>query len=216
VEGYESEKEQVEHIRKWWKENGTSIIAGLVIGLAALGGWRYWESRTHADAIHASAVYDVMQNHIRSNDLKAAVEAADRIVADYTNSTYATLAELSAVRLHVEQGDDAAARARLESVLAQSGDDNFKHIARIWLGRLLLAEGKFEDALRLVEGIDAGEYGAAYAELRGDIMAAQGNAAKAGDDYRAAIAALTSDHATYRELLEMKLGNLGLPTEEGK
>ncbi|MEW8396328.1 MAG: tetratricopeptide repeat protein, partial [Candidatus Thiodiazotropha sp.] len=37
---YQTEEEQVEAIKRWWKENGTSVIAGLVIGLGGIFGWQ--------------------------------------------------------------------------------------------------------------------------------------------------------------------------------
>ena len=43
MENYDSEQEQVEDIKKWWKENGRSVIAGLVIGLGGMVGWKSWD-----------------------------------------------------------------------------------------------------------------------------------------------------------------------------
>ena len=39
---YQTDEEKVEAIRKWWRENGTAVVAGLVLGLAGLIGWQYW------------------------------------------------------------------------------------------------------------------------------------------------------------------------------
>jgi len=41
VDEFSTEDEQVEAIKKWWKENGTSLIVGVVLGLSVLFGWRY-------------------------------------------------------------------------------------------------------------------------------------------------------------------------------
>ena len=41
---YKTEEEQVEAIKKWWQENGKSIIAGVVIGITAIFGWRAYDS----------------------------------------------------------------------------------------------------------------------------------------------------------------------------
>ena len=42
IEGYETEEQQVDAIKKWWSENGTALIVVAVIGLAGLWGWRYY------------------------------------------------------------------------------------------------------------------------------------------------------------------------------
>ena len=45
----ETEDQQLEDFKKWWKENGSSIITGVVLGLAVLFGtrsWFTWQERT--------------------------------------------------------------------------------------------------------------------------------------------------------------------------
>ena len=39
-----TEEEQVERLKQWWKENGRSIIAGVVIGLGVFGSWQGWRA----------------------------------------------------------------------------------------------------------------------------------------------------------------------------
>ncbi len=40
MEIYNNEEQQVEAIKRFWKQNGTSILAGIAIGLAGLYGFR--------------------------------------------------------------------------------------------------------------------------------------------------------------------------------
>ena len=37
-----TDEEQVEKVKAWLKENGTSIVAGVVIGLGGIFGWQFW------------------------------------------------------------------------------------------------------------------------------------------------------------------------------
>ena len=39
---HRTEEEQVEAIKTWWKANGTSVIVGVVLGVAVIFGVRYW------------------------------------------------------------------------------------------------------------------------------------------------------------------------------
>ena len=39
VDEFLSEKEQIEEIRSWWRENGWYLVGGAIIGIAALLGW---------------------------------------------------------------------------------------------------------------------------------------------------------------------------------
>ena len=38
MSSYLSEEEQVEALKKWWKDNGTSVIAGVVLGFGIIFG----------------------------------------------------------------------------------------------------------------------------------------------------------------------------------
>ena len=38
-----TDEEQVEALKKWWRENGKSVVGGVVLGLALVGGWRGWQ-----------------------------------------------------------------------------------------------------------------------------------------------------------------------------
>ena len=39
-----SEEEQLEVVKRWWKENGTSLIAGAVLAAAGVFGWNAWQT----------------------------------------------------------------------------------------------------------------------------------------------------------------------------
>ena len=39
-----SEKEQIEEMKAWWKENGSYVIAGLILGVGGIWGFNAWRS----------------------------------------------------------------------------------------------------------------------------------------------------------------------------
>jgi hypothetical protein len=59
VEDYLSEREQVDRIRQWWKENGAWIIVGIGGGVLSLAGWNWWQGYQLERAEQASAIYSV-------------------------------------------------------------------------------------------------------------------------------------------------------------
>ena len=78
MDAYDSEKEQIEKIKKWWDANGTAIIVGLVIGLGGIFGYRYWESSKMLAGEAASANYEhllVMSQGGASDETTAAADA---------------------------------------------------------------------------------------------------------------------------------------------
>ena len=46
MEQFATEEQQVEAIKRFWKEHGTAIIVGAALGLGGLWGWRYYSVNT--------------------------------------------------------------------------------------------------------------------------------------------------------------------------
>ena len=41
---FKTDEEKAEELKAWWKENGTSVMAGIALAVAALFGWEYWKN----------------------------------------------------------------------------------------------------------------------------------------------------------------------------
>ena len=54
----ESDEEQLELIKKWWDENGTSLVTAVVLALGVTFGYRAWEDNVRETAEAASAKYE--------------------------------------------------------------------------------------------------------------------------------------------------------------
>lgn len=206
---YETEEEQVEALKKWWKEYGNSIIAGLIIGIAALSGWRFWTHHKQEQSATASAVYYNMLGNIQTGQSDAAVSAGNQLMAEFDGTPYAALAALSLAKVAVEKQDYDLARTYLEWALTNAGQPGISDIARVRLGRVMLAQGETEAALELIQAAEAeGEaFSAGYAELRGDIYVAMNKPADARAAYEQALAQADLE-PTHRAMLQMKLEDL--------
>jgi len=44
VEIYENDNEQVDALKRFFAENGKALAVGVILGIGALVGWRYWTS----------------------------------------------------------------------------------------------------------------------------------------------------------------------------
>jgi predicted negative regulator of RcsB-dependent stress response len=204
VEAYETEKEQLEAFKGWWKENGSSVITGLLLGVAVIFGTRAWFSYQDRQQEAASHLYVQFMNGLERNDAETISQAGDALVSDYSRSPYAALAALGMARQQLEQGELEAARAQLQWVLERSKTEAIRHSARLRLVRLLVAMQDFSAAQALLAQASAsGAYAPLYAELRGDLALAQGDRAAARAAYEAALALLSEDAPT-RPLLRIK------------
>lgn len=54
MEIYSTEEQQVDAIKQFWKDYGTSILIGAVVGLGGLYGWNYYSDMKVAKAEEAS------------------------------------------------------------------------------------------------------------------------------------------------------------------
>lgn len=221
MEIYETEQDQVEALKKWWKENGRSVIAGLVIGLGGVTGWKYWTTHQEEQARKASTAYEQLVQVASTQRNTQAREQGDRLIQNFPKSAYAALSSLRLARLSLEQGNRDDARQYLQWVLDHGAQEELKGIARLRLARLLMADGQFDEALALVSSEEPAGFQAPYQETRGDILVAKGDAAGARAAYGRALDGLSP--AGNRQLLQMKLDNLGVhdpgsppaPTETG-
>ncbi|HEY0939458.1 MAG TPA: tetratricopeptide repeat protein [Steroidobacter sp.] len=212
VDEYLTDRDQEEALRNWWRENWSWVLGGIVLGLALLGGWQYWQHRTHTEAIAAAAVYKEFQGALERNELDAANRSLATLVADYDDSPYTQLGRMLLAKKHVDDGKYDEAVPLLQSVIKESEDAELAWVARLRVARLLIQQGKHDEALSLLNPDKAGAFAAQVREIRGDAQVAKGNTDAARAEYAAALAAnidATAGRTIDRTLLEMKLQDVG-------
>jgi len=183
-----SEKEQLDALRKWWKENGSSIITGLLLGAAILLGGKAWFSYQETQALSASNIYAQMMMAANSGDAGAVRKQASELITNYTGSTYAPLASLLLAKLAVQENEFAAAQAQLQWALDHAASTEIKHTARMRLVRMMIEQQQYELAAQLLGTVtDAGAYHYLYTELEGDLAMAQNEPAQAASAYKKAL-----------------------------
>lgn len=201
-----SDQEQAEKLAAWWKQNGTSAMAGVAIGVALLFGYRYWIQHQEQQRVEASMLYEQLLA-TRAQEPADAIAKANMLMKEYAGTPYAGMAGLTLARIQYDRGDRAAARSALQWTLANARGPAV-HAARLRLARLQLEAGETE-AVRAQLGVkDMGGFDAEYQELRGDLLRAQGQPNDARAAYREAIRRTPAD-AAYLRLLTMKLDDLG-------
>jgi predicted negative regulator of RcsB-dependent stress response len=208
LEVNQTEQEQIEALQKWWADNSTAIISGIILGLAAIFGWRGWQSYIQTTAEEASDLYTNMIIEVRDHKNDKAREYADKLINEYSRTTYADFAALMLARLDVEGAKPDEAIKHLRQVLDAAHQDSLKHIARLRLVRILLDQNKTDEAWSILQVDDEGAFTASYAELKGDIYARQGKVDDAHTSYQLALGnpgTETSDTS----FLQMKIDDLG-------
>ena len=204
---YVSEQEQVEQIRRWWKDNGKALLLGLVVGLGGLAGYRYWDAAQTARAESASINYQQFLQQSAGDHIDDAVKTGHAIVESYPGTAYAQLTTLLLAKLAVEKNDYAQAKTELRNLIDNNSNDQISYVARARLARLLLAEGAADEADKLVAAIPTVSDGDRNAELRADILAARGQTQAARTKYLEALAS-AEKLGLDRDSIQIKIDNL--------
>lgn len=211
METYRTEEEQVQAIKDWWKTNGRSVIAGLIIGIGAIAGYRYWTNYQTSQSQQASLIYAQVITSAASADSAKAFEQGKSLISDYSGTPYAALTALTLSKLALNKTDYETAAAQLRWVLENSGDDGLKHIARLRLARVLAAQDKPDLAISLLNESDTSGFTTLYQETRGDIFVQQGKTREAVAEYRKALGDVEMNPQR-RRILEMKMNDLAVAT----
>jgi predicted negative regulator of RcsB-dependent stress response len=203
-----TEQEQIESLKNWWEENGKSVIAGIVIGLGAVFGWRGWQAYIIEQAEAASEIYTDMILEVRQQKNDKAREYGGRLLADYPSTAYAVFAAFVLAKLDVEDNKMESALNHLQWIMGNTDQDELMHLARLRMARILLDDNKPDEALALLEVKNEGEFMAGYAELRGDIYMSLGKPDAAHSAYQQALTNTTGPVSDFSPL-HMKLDDIG-------
>jgi len=208
AEDYLTDDEQWEAVKRWIVENGLWVVAGIVLGVVGLFGYRYVDSSRNDRALRASAQFSEMTTALEHNDRVKTRQIADGLIKDYPSSPYADQAQLILARLFVDDGQLPSAVAPLTQVMNVSKDSELRHIARLRLARVLIGEGKPDDAIKTLAEDTPGAFAARYHEVRGDALHAKKDDKNALTEYQAALGGAEGGSVD-AALLELKIADLG-------
>jgi predicted negative regulator of RcsB-dependent stress response len=206
------EHEQSEYVRNWLRNNFGSILLGLAGGIGAIWGvgkYQDWRS----DALdRAGQQYGVYLAAVEKKDAEEIKKLGTALRTEYPTSPYAVLSAMSeAEKALAEGGKVDEALASLQWAHDHAEFEELKSLAALRLARALLDAGKFDQASALTARIDAKGFAAQAAELRGDILLAQNQAADAKAAYEQALAEMDSASPRFR-FVEMKRDDIAAPS----
>jgi predicted negative regulator of RcsB-dependent stress response len=208
LDDYLSEKEQWETIKRWIRENGLWIVAGIAVGALAIGGWQWWEA--HIDKVNgdASAKFEQMESDLGRGDRTGALLLLGDLERDYASTPYLDQAKLAFARVYVESNELDKAAAELQAVSQHSKDKQLALVARLRLARVQIAEQKPDDALTTLDGVDPGAFVSLFHQVRGDAEFAKGNKAAALTEYQTARSTDAGSGGSDTSLLDLKIADL--------
>ena len=193
------------------KRHGKWIIAAVILFLAAVGGWLYWQNRQQAQAAEDSEAMTAALDKITANDIKGG-QAAIQPLTDSSNDVTRATAQLTNAALALRQSDRTTALAIYKRLAA---DDDlpqaFRDLATVRAVATEFDSLKPDEVIvRLAPLAKAGNpfFGSA-GEMTGMAMIAKGDRAGAGQLF-ARIAADKQVPETIRSRAVQIAGSLGV------
>lgn len=206
MDEYLSEKEQIERFRQWWSDNSWYLLAGVVIGVVTLFGYRQWQASVENSSETAAIIYRQVEQAAIDDNIEEMERLFEQLDSDYRGTPYFEHAAfLLAANLIISNTNRAA--DILRRVMNESDDEAIATIARLRLARVLAYQERYDDAMALLDSADDGAFAARISEIRGDIAHARGQINDAMSSYAEALGAPGSDFID-RSYVQMKLSNL--------
>ena len=165
-----TDEETVELIREWLQQYGLTIIIGLVIGLGAIGGYRYWQNSQETQSANESTQLDTLLQALEKNDLKAAVAPYDSLLK--AGGDISALASLNMAAAYQKAGQKEEALTALK--LAAASPDKLVAQSALWQqAQYQIDNNEYDAALQTVDGLKDSAYAAQAAALQGIILEKQ-------------------------------------------
>ncbi|MET1219716.1 MAG: tetratricopeptide repeat protein [Glaciecola sp.] len=195
MEQFATEEQQVEAIKRFWKENGLAIVIGAILGLGALWGWRYYDESQIQAKESASESY---QQLVTSLTAESGPEVFTEFLETNSGTTYSTLASLIAAQTAVNEGALASAAETLVTAARDAQDPTLTDLVNLRLARVYYGLEQYDDALSALANIETTAFTATVAATRGDVLVAKGDFAAATNAYQASLAAQADSNVQMR------------------
>jgi len=206
VDDYLSDKEQVERLRQWWRENGWFLIGGVALGALAIYGYRQYFEYRDGKSEAAAALYATVKKEVEDGDSEEAAMRFAAMRTEYPDHAYTHQAALLLAGTEIVTAPDDAAE-KLRFTMEHSDDPELAMVARLRLARVLAYRDRQQEALALLNVTEPGQFAGRIAEIKGDIHVALGETDAARTAYLEAQVAPGAELLD-RSLLQMKLLDL--------
>jgi len=202
------EQEQIDALKSWWHDNGSSILGMLLIVALGVGGFRGWNYYQDQQTLGATKLFQQFLVQMDSGDVNRINDAAIAIRDKFSGSGYAPRAMLLAARMNEQTEDRSLAKGQFQWVIDNASEEGLKDVAHLRMAALLLDEGNHTEAMQQLDAVHTPSFDSLFSDLKGDVLLAQGKADEARSAYTLAYEKISED-SRYRTIIQMKLDSLG-------
>jgi hypothetical protein len=168
--------------RDFARKYGSWLIGGMILFLAASGGWIYWQSRERSQSEQRVEELAQIYRDIGTGDLKRTPERLDQLSVESEGAVKAS-AEFTRAALALEQKDEKVALERFSAIAANEDfPQPYRDLALLRQTSLEFDRMKPEDVIARLAPLakpDSPWFGSA-GEMTGAALIKQGKTAEAG------------------------------------
>lgn len=209
-----SPQEQDERAKQWLKDNGMAIVIGISLGLAAVFGYNDYQARQITNAEQASTIYETVLGLVNDSELADIESQVTTLKEGHSGSSYAAKGALLMAR-QLSVSDLDAAIEELAWVVSNAQEYGLKHTALIRQAKILISQGKLEEAKAIALTQPYQGFDSFYQEILGDIAVKQGEFSSADDYYQSALDTLGEADQNYVAILTLKKDRLPVDSAVG-
>jgi len=211
IEGYETEEQQIQAIKGWWKKNGNALVIGAVVALGGLWGWRYYSDSAVSNQEEVSQAYSQMLVKYGAQTGVKDLTNIEAFAKTNGENSYGVLASLILVKEAVAQKNYQLAETQLLQLKSENSYQPFADIINLRLARVQAQLGKNDAALTTLNEITAASFVVKANQVKGAIYIVQGDLAKARAAFEYAI---NESNGRVDPVLQQQFDDLTLPAEE--
>ncbi len=205
------EQERISALKDWWDKWGTWVylaVAAFFVGVIGVYFWRDYQGRQAAQAETLFKSVKKTAEEVNANkEYKKLSEAANALSEKFPRTFQATDAQMMAAKSAFEAKDYAIAKTHLQWVV-DNGRDTHRNIARVQLASVMLEDKKYDDALKVLDGVKEDAFAGIANDARGDIFAVQGKRDEARAAYQVAVEK-AGDRSPLKAISQAKLDAFG-------
>lgn len=155
-----------EKVVSWFEENYKSLIAGVLLGLALLFGYKSFISSQNSLQLELSRQFDLAILSYQKGDTNEILSFSRENMLNNADNIYTSLANLYSAKIMYLDNNIDQSHVFLDHVISNSKDYEIVDIAKYRKAKILIEETKYDQANKLL-GDNPDNY--QHIELKGDI-----------------------------------------------
>ena len=214
-----TEEEQLEVLKRWWRDYGKIILIAVIAAVVSYFAWTTWQDKNNAKKESASTQYDALikllsvepDKKLSEADKNTAATIASELKEKNGKGLYAQSAAFYLAKAAVDSGDLDKAVTELQWILSSKPDIATAQLAHLRLARVFIAKAAYKEAEAQLSEEPSKAFASEYAEVRGDLLKAQGNKEAAATAYKKALETSDPQQQERAMVLQMKVDELKTP-----